>query len=61
VRWEDGMRAMVGAGVTHALEIGPGKVLAGLMKRIAKHVQVLSVGNMASLDGVAGFLARAGG
>ncbi|MDP9001482.1 MAG: ACP S-malonyltransferase [Myxococcota bacterium] len=59
VRWEDGMRAMAGAGVTHALEIGPGKVLAGLMKRIAKHVQVLSVGDMTSLDRVAGFLAGA--
>jgi [acyl-carrier-protein] S-malonyltransferase len=50
---------MVLAGVTHALEIGPGKVLAGLVKRIAKDVKVLSVGDMASLDQVAGFVANA--
>jgi [acyl-carrier-protein] S-malonyltransferase len=59
VRWEDSIRAMVLAGVTHALEIGPGKVLAGLVKRIAKDVKVLSVGDMASLDQVAGFVANA--
>ena len=43
-------------GVTHALEIGPGKVLANLVKRIAKDIKVLSVGEAASLDQVAGFL-----
>jgi [acyl-carrier-protein] S-malonyltransferase len=56
VRWEESVRAMVEAGVTHALEIGPGKVLAGLVKRIAKDVKVLSVGDAASLDAVDGFL-----
>jgi malonyl CoA-acyl carrier protein transacylase len=35
VRWEQAVRVMAEAGVTHALEIGPGKVLAGLGKRIA--------------------------
>jgi [acyl-carrier-protein] S-malonyltransferase len=59
VRWEDGVSAMVAAGVTHALEIGPGRVLAGLMKRIAKEVKVLSVGDLASLESVEGFLAGA--
>jgi [acyl-carrier-protein] S-malonyltransferase len=52
VRWEESIRAMVAAGVTRALEIGPGKVLAGLVKRIAKDVEVLSVGDVASLDKV---------
>jgi [acyl-carrier-protein] S-malonyltransferase len=50
VRWEDSVRTMVGAGVTRALEIGPGKVLAGLVKRIAKDVAVTSVGDLASLE-----------
>ncbi len=59
VRWEESVRAMVAAGVTHALEIGPGKVLAGLVKRIAKDVKVLSVGDAASLDQVAWFVAGA--
>ena len=59
VRWEESIRAMVAAGVTHALEIGPGKVLAGLAKRIAKELKVLSVGDAATLDQVADFLGAA--
>jgi [acyl-carrier-protein] S-malonyltransferase len=60
VRWEDSVRVMLAAGVTHAMEIGPGKVLAGLVKRIAKDVKVLSIGDAASLEQVASFLADAG-
>lgn len=59
VRWEASIRQMVEGGVTRALEIGPGKVLAGLVRRTAKDVKVLSVGDAASLDEVAGFLAEA--
>ena len=50
VRWDASVRFMAAEGVTHALEIGPGKVLAGLVKRIAKDIKVLSVGDVASLD-----------
>jgi len=57
VRWEESVRFMVEAGVTHALEIGPGKVLAGLCKRIAKDLKVLSVSDPSSVAEVAGFLA----
>jgi [acyl-carrier-protein] S-malonyltransferase len=57
VRWEASVRAMHDAGVGKALEIGPGKVLAGLVKRIAKDLKVLSVCDAASLDQVASFLA----
>jgi [acyl-carrier-protein] S-malonyltransferase len=60
VRWEDSVRAMAEAGVTRALEIGPGKVLGGLVKRIAKDVAVMSVGDATSLDQVSGFLAGSG-
>lgn len=56
VRWEASVRAMADAGVTHVLEIGPGKVLAGLIKRIAKELKVLSVGDAASLAEVSTFL-----
>lgn len=50
VRWDESISAMAEAGVTKALEIGPGKVLAGLVKRIDKRIQVLSVSDP---DGIA--------
>jgi [acyl-carrier-protein] S-malonyltransferase len=56
VRWEQAVRFMQESGVTMALEIGPGKVLAGLCKRIAKDIRVLSVSDMAGVDQVASFL-----
>ena len=59
VRWEESIRRMASAGVTHALEIGPGKVLAGLVKRTSKEISVLSVSDRASLDRVADFLGAA--
>jgi [acyl-carrier-protein] S-malonyltransferase len=59
VRWEETVRFMAAHGVTHALEIGPGKVLAGLAKRTAKDVKVLSVGDAAAIDMVASFLESA--
>ncbi len=57
VRWEQAVRFMVDQGVTHALEIGPGKVLAGLAKRIARDLRVLSISDLASLAEVEVFLA----
>ena len=56
VRWEATIRLMASEGVTHILEIGPGKVLAGLIKRITKEIKVLSVGDAAALGEVATFL-----
>lgn len=57
VRWEQAVRLMSAEGVTHALEIGPGKVLAGLGKRIAKDMKIVSVGDVASLEALGAFLA----
>jgi len=59
VRWEQAVRLMHMEGITHAIEIGPGKVLAGLGKRIAKEMKIFSVGDVASLEGLAAFLAPA--
>jgi [acyl-carrier-protein] S-malonyltransferase len=39
VRWVEVMSRMIDAGVTHVAECGPGRVLAGLAKRIAPRVQ----------------------
>jgi [acyl-carrier-protein] S-malonyltransferase len=57
VRWEQAVRLMQDNGVTIALEIGPGKVLANMCKRIAKEIRVLSVSDMVAVDQVAAFVA----
>jgi [acyl-carrier-protein] S-malonyltransferase len=49
VRWEQSMRCAVRMGADRALEIGPGKVLAGLLKRIDKSIRVAAVGDPASV------------
>ena len=43
VRWVETVRAMYGAGINTILEMGPGKVLAGLSKRIDKSMQGIPV------------------
>lgn len=49
VRWQESIAFMAEAGVTRAFEIGPGKVLAGLVKRIDKRISVESRFDPASL------------
>ena len=49
VRWEDVIRRLVKEGVTLFLELGPGRVLSGLIKRIAKEVIALNGEDLASL------------
>lgn len=56
VRWEQAVRLMHEQGITHAIEIGPGKVLAGLGKRIAKEMKIASVSDVPSLDALGAFL-----
>ncbi|MDO8932080.1 MAG: ACP S-malonyltransferase [Rhodocyclaceae bacterium] len=58
VRWVETMQAMQAAGVTHIYESGPGKVLAGLVKRCADGVVG---GAMADLAGVEAALAAVRG
>lgn len=50
VRWTGCVQALAAAGVTQALECGPGKVLAGLIKRIDKAVDARPLGTPADLD-----------
>jgi [acyl-carrier-protein] S-malonyltransferase len=50
VRWVETIRKMADAGVTHIVECGPGKVLAGMTKRIAPGVKSLAAADRASLE-----------
>ena len=50
VRWAEIIRAMAEQGVTHVVECGPGRVLAGLVKRIDPRVQGLAATDRASLE-----------
>lgn len=49
VRWEESMRKMIGEGVERFVEIGPGKVLTGLMRRIDSKKETLNVEDLQSL------------
>lgn len=48
VRWVETVRAFAAAGATHVVECGPGKVLAGLNKRIAPQAKILSLSDEAA-------------
>jgi [acyl-carrier-protein] S-malonyltransferase len=50
VRWVETVRRMVDSGVTHIVECGPGKVLAGMTKRIAPDVKSFAAADRASLE-----------
>jgi [acyl-carrier-protein] S-malonyltransferase len=50
VRWVETIRRMREMGVTHVVECGPGKVLAGLTKRISPEIQSLALAERASLE-----------
>ncbi len=54
VRWAESMQKMLDAHAQIFIELGPGTVLAGLVKRIAPGARVYSVGDRASLEAVAG-------
>ena len=50
VRWEEVVLRLVRDGVTTCVEVGPGKVLSGLIRRIVPQIQVLNVEDRASLQ-----------
>jgi len=49
VRWEESMRKMIEKGIEQVMEIGPGKVLSGLMKRIDGRVESKNVEDLQTL------------
>ncbi len=52
VLWADTVKAIVDSGITHIIEMGPGRVLAGLNKRIDRSLNSLAVYDPASLEKV---------
>ena len=54
VRWQETIASMVELGVDRYVEIGPGKVLSGLAKRMAKGSTIQNVQNAADISSLAG-------
>ena len=49
VRWRESVINMINKGVDHFIEIGPGKVLSGLVKRINKNVKINTINNQSDI------------
>jgi len=52
VRWRESVINMIGSGVNHFIEIGPGKVLSGLVKRINKEIKIDTINNQGDIEGL---------
>ncbi|WP_158130109.1 ACP S-malonyltransferase [Vibrio fluvialis] len=52
VRWTEGVEKMAEQGIEKLIEVGPGKVLTGLTKRIVKTLDAAAVNDIASLEAV---------
>ena len=50
VRWRESIINMINLGCDKFIEIGPGKVLSGLVKRIDKNVKLISINNIEDLQ-----------
>jgi [acyl-carrier-protein] S-malonyltransferase len=57
VRWVESIRRLAALGVTHFVEVGPGRVLNGLVKKIAPQVQACSTDGIRGIDALASVLA----
>jgi len=52
VRWRESVINMINRNVNHFIEIGPGKVLSGLIKRINREVKIDSINNQGDIEGL---------
>ena len=50
VRWRESILKMISLGNQKFIEIGPGKVLSGLVKRIDRNIKLIQVNNIVDLD-----------
>ena len=52
VRWRESVINMINNDVNHFIEIGPGKVLSGLVKRINRDVKIDTINNQSDIEGL---------
>ena len=52
VRWRESVINMINSDVDHFIEIGPGKVLSGLVKRIDRNVKINTINNQIDIEGL---------
>jgi [acyl-carrier-protein] S-malonyltransferase len=50
VQWQGSIEYMIENGVTSVIEIGPGRVLTGLMRRIDRNVETLNIGDVGAIQ-----------
>ena len=56
VKWLQSMEQMIGEGIDTFIEIGPGKTLAGFMRKINRNVKVYNVSSWTDVEKVVGEL-----
>ena len=52
VRWRESIINMIENNVNHFIEIGPGKVLSGLVKRINRNVKINTINNLSDIESI---------
>jgi [acyl-carrier-protein] S-malonyltransferase len=52
VRWRESVINMINNDVNHFIEIGPGKVLSGLVKRINREMKIETINNQGDIEGI---------
>ena len=52
VRWRESVINMIENDINHFIEIGPGKILSGLVKRINKGVKISTINNQVDIEGL---------
>jgi len=52
VQWQPSIEYMVNDGVSAFIEIGPGRVLTGLIKRINRNVKILNIGDVSAINNI---------
>ncbi len=50
VRWTESMEQLIAEGMTEALEVGPGNVIKGLMRRISRNIPVHEAGTLEAIE-----------